>query len=295
MKYIFVNMGYYIRETCAIVRMNLLSNILSLLSAVLVFFILAMVVSLWNLSSHAAEAIQGEAEISVYFEEDMTEDEVLQLANSIQIISGVREARVVDEQEAYTRMEGILGKDANELEYFDENPFSSFIEIRIDLNEMTSILEELGRLTGVSHIRDNREVLERLSGAAQLLRVIGTVVIGAAAITALVIISHIIRLGIYNNREQIITLRLLGAPEAFIGIPFMLSGLILTAAGGLLAALLAAQTLKQLYAGISGPLPFIPLPPLNSLLPGMTVVAAASSIALGILGSMFGLLSERRR
>jgi hypothetical protein len=86
MKYIFVNMGYYIRETCAIVRMNLLSNILSLLSAVLVFFILAMVVSLWNLSSHAAEAIQGEAEISVYFEEDMTEDEVLQLANSIQII-----------------------------------------------------------------------------------------------------------------------------------------------------------------------------------------------------------------
>jgi cell division transport system permease protein len=294
MKYSLGNIGYYIRETIAIIRLNFLSNFFSLLSAILVFFILAMVVSLWWLGGYAAEAIQGEAEISVYFSSDLAEAEVQRLAENIRSVSGVRETYIVDEQEAYNRMEGILGKDAHVLEYFDENPFSSFIEIRINLNDLTSILNTLETMPGVSYIRENREILERLSHATRLLKVLGSVVVCAAAITALVIISHIIRLGIYNNREQIYTLRLLGAPETFIGIPFMFSGLMLTTVGGILAAVLAVAVIKQLYAGISGPLPFIPMPSLDSLLPGMILTVITASIVLGIIGSIFGLNLDKR-
>jgi cell division transport system permease protein len=236
MKNILYNTGYFIREAKTIVRLNLLSNIFSLLSTGLIFFILAMVISGWWVSNQVVTAIQGEAEINVYFREGMNNADAQKLAEEIDGIAGVQEARLVGEDEAYSRMEEILGKEARVLKYFDDNPFSPFIEVKIQIEEIDPILKELELITGIEHVRDNREVLERISGIAGILRILGYLVVTAVGISTMVIISHIIRMGIYNNREQINTLRLMGAPEIFISVPFLLVGLLMTVAGGALAS-----------------------------------------------------------
>ena len=177
----------------------------------------------------------------------------------------MREAKLVSEDEAYRRMEKILGKDAQVLKYFEDNPFSPFIEVKIQIEEIDPILEELDMMTGIEHVRDNREVLERIFGISRIIKVLGYLIITIAGISTTVIISHMIRMGIYDSREQINTLRLMGAPEAFIGFPFMLAGLLLTLGGGVLASVLAAYLLKFVYMQVAGPLTFIPLPPRESL------------------------------
>lgn len=293
MKNILYNAGYFIREAKTIVRLNLLSNIFSLLSTGLIFFILAMVVSGWWVSNQVVAAIQEEAEINVYFKEGMDNADVQKLTEEIDDIAGVNEARLVDEEEAYRRMEEILGKEARVLKYFDDNPFSPFIEVKIRIEEIAPILKELELMTGIEHVRDNREVLERISSIAGVLKVLGYLVVTAVGISTMVIISHIIRMGIYDNREQINTLRLMGAPEAFISIPFLLVGLLLTLAGGALASSLAAFALKYVYAQMAGPLPFIPLPPREALTSNLIVLVMLLSAALGAAGSFFGLKSAK--
>ena len=114
-------------------------------------------------------------------------------------------------------------------------------------------------------------------------------------ISTLLIISHIIKLGIYNNREQINTLRLLGASEIFIAFPFLLEGLLLTLGGGILASVLSTFTLKSVYAQMAGTLPFIPLPSLEVLLPGLVLLVISLSAVMGIVGSLFGLLSAKSK
>ena len=94
------------------------------------------------------------------------------------------------------------------------------------------------------------------------------------SVTTVITISHIIKSGIYNNREQINTLRLLGAPEAFIAFPFLIEGLILTMAGAMAASVLAVLALKAFYSQMAGPLPL-------------------TSLVLGVIGSIFGLLSAK--
>lgn len=285
----FNNADYFFKEVKTIIRINLLSNIFSFISTALIFFILAMVISGWWMSNHVVEVIQGEAEINAYFTESMSTAEAMQLADSIKTIDGVREAQLVNEGEAYARMVEILGKEARVLEYFDENPFSPFIEIKIHLERMDAVLAELHPMSGIEHVRDNRDVLERLRNMAGIIRFLGYLIVTAVGISTLVIISHIIRQGIDNNREQINTLRLLGAPESFIALPYLLAGLLLSIGGGILAIILASYALRYVYAQVAGPLPFIPLPPRETLVLNLIILVTTLSASLGMAGSLFGL------
>ena len=290
MRTYFKNIGYFLKETKTIFQLNWISNISTLFSTGLIFFILATVFSSWWISNQVIEIIQAEAEINVYFNEDIEniEDEIIE---QITGIKGIRAVKVVNEDEAYDRMAEVLGKEARVLEFLDDNPFSPFIEVQIYIDEMDTIMEKLDVITGIEYIRDNREILDRVCNIANILKFIGYLVITVVTISTIVIISHIIRLGIYNNREQINTLALLGAPKFFISFPYLLEGLLLTVGGGILAVVMIMFVIKYIYARMMGPLPFIPLPPVEVLISNTLILVIAASAILGIIGSLTGLAS----
>ncbi|MFZ5969689.1 MAG: cell division protein FtsX [Bacillota bacterium] len=294
MKAIIYNSGYFLSEAKTMIKINFLTNIFSVFSTGLILFMLAMVISGGWISGEIVELIQQEAEISVYYGEDLEETEILQLVDNLKDIKGVREVAMVDENEAYDRMEKIMGKDAGVLAFFDQNPFSAFIEVKIDLETMDSIVEQMGSMREIEHVRDNRAVLDRLRNISDTGKVLGTLIVAAVGISTLVITAHIIRQGIYNNKEHINTLRLLGAPELFIVLPFILEGLLLTLGGGIIAAIMGTFALKYMYVQMTGPLPFIPLPPLDDLIQRMVILTLSLSIALGCIGSLFGVTTAKQ-
>ena len=115
----------------------------------------------------------------------------------------------------------------------------------------------------------------------------------AVGITTLIILSHLIRQGIYINREQINTLRLLGAPSSFIGTPYILIGFVLMLVGGLVATGLIIMMINNTYGQISGVIPFLPLPAKEELVYKITIAIPSLSVFLGIFGSLLGLGSIR--
>ncbi|HCR39607.1 MAG TPA: hypothetical protein DIW41_01770, partial [Lachnospiraceae bacterium] len=174
---------------------------------------------------------------------------------------------------------------------FDENPFEAFIEVRIDLELMNSVLKDVKEQKGIEYVRDNREVLEQIRDITEGIKLFGYLVILAVGITTVIIIAHMIRQGIYNNKDHINTLRLLGAPNSFIGFPYLLSGLFLTLLGGILAAVLVTLLLEGGYQQFGGSIPFIPLPTKEALLGNAVSFLIIISALLGLLGSLFGLSS----
>lgn len=288
------NIGYFFREAGKVIWLNRLSNFFSFLGTVLVLFMFGLVVSGWRVSNQFVDMLQKEAEISAYFEGNTNDQKADELVNRIKTMDGVWDARFVDTEEARLRMEEILGDEAVILELFEENPFEPFLEVRIDLNQMDLVIEQLKQLKGIAYIRDNREILGQLQGIAQTLEILAYIVIAAVSITTLVIISHMIRQGIDQNREQIYTLRLLGAPNRFIGFPYFLSGFLLTLFGGSLASVSIAFLLKEGYYRVGGILPFVPLPSLDELVFWPLAAIMGTSIVLGILGSIFGLSSTNK-
>ncbi|HWT27404.1 MAG TPA: permease-like cell division protein FtsX [Mobilitalea sp.] len=293
MKTFFYNIGYFVKEVRKTIRFNPLSNLFSVLGTGLILFLLGMVFAGGAVGDQLISSLQKEAEISVYYNQDLKEDQVSKLLENIKGINGVRDASYIDKEQAESQMKETLGEEADILNLFDKNPFEAYIEVRIHLENMDSVLASIGKLNGVSYVRDNRSVLEQLQNITEGLKLLGILIILAVGITTLIIVSHMIRQGIYNNREQINTLKLLGAPGSFIGLPFVLAGLLLTLAGGVLAAVLLTVLIREGYGGLGEFLPFIPLPPKEELIQNVDLLILSISILLGLFGSLFGLISIR--
>ncbi len=291
MKTALYNIGYFFTEAVRTIRYGLLSNIFSVLGTGLILFLLGMVLTGWSIGDRMLEAIGEEAEVSAYFTDADSEAKAQELIGEVKKLSGVLEVRYVDEGQAKAQMENMLGEEADILSLFNDNPFEAFLEIRIDLAQMEGVIAGVKKLPGVEYVRDNREILEKLKQLTGALKLVGALIIIAVGVTTLIILSHMIRQGIYNNREQINTLKLLGAPNGFIGFPFLVAGTLLTLCGGILADLLVIALLKGIYSQLDGMLPFLPLPSKGGLQTTVCLLLLGISFGLGILGSLFGLSS----
>jgi cell division transport system permease protein len=291
MKTALYNMGYFFTEAVRTIRFGLLSNIFSVLGTGLILFLLGMVLTGWSIGDRMLEAIGEEAVVSAYFTDADSEAKAQELLGEVKKLTGVLEVSYVDESQAKAQMENMLGEEADILSLFHDNPFEAFLEIRIDLEQMDQVITGVKKLPGIEYVRDNREILEKLKQLTGGLKLVGALIIIAVGVTTLIILSHMIRQGIYNNREQINTLRLLGAPNGFIGFPFLMAGTLLTLCGGVLADLLVVALLKGIYSQLDGVIPFLPLPSKGSLQTMVCLLIMGISFVLGILGSLFGLSS----
>jgi cell division transport system permease protein len=282
------NLPYFFKEAATLVKKDLSSNILSALSLSMIFFILAMTAGFGASMSFMAGALEDEAEISVYFS---SETDTAELTFSLEELDGVKQVIYIREDEAKEKMSQLLGDDSRVLSLFDYNPFSPYLEVGIELQDSQKIAETVRNFEGVEYVRDNREILDKIreiSGAFNLAGIFVMFAVGAATV---VLTSHIIRQGIYLNRDSIGTLQLLGAPEGFIYFPFIVNGIILSLFSGILSITLTAAASSRIYSGLSGALPFLVLPEYKTLFLGLAVFTIIASLSLGILGSVIGIKS----
>ncbi len=294
MKTFFYNIGYFLLETVRTIRFNPLSNLFSALGTGLILFLFGMVLTGWSIGDTLVSALQEEAQISAYFTENVDENLAQALTNKINDMSGVQNAIYINADQAYEQSKKMLGNEAEILELFDKNPFEAYVDIRINLDDMDRVLKDVGRLNGIEYVRDNRDILEQMKGIVEVLKALGILIALAVGVTTLIIVSHMIRQGIYNNKEQINTLRLLGAPSSFIGFPFILAGTLLTLLGGVLATVLLVILSNKGYNQLSGYILFLPMPPIEDLRNRISLIILAVSAGLGLLGSLFGLSSIRK-
>lgn len=291
MKIFVYNIGYFVKEVTKIIRLNLLSNIISLISTGLILFVLSIVLVGLGISNGLVEKLKEESEISAYFDGDISNERVEEILNGIKSIEGVKNVVYVTKDESYGRMKEVLGEEAMVLMLLNENPFEAYLEINIQLEEQAMLLDKVKNVNGISYVRDNKEMLERIQSITKGISVISILVLVAVGITTLVILSHIIRQGIYNNKDQINTLCLLGAPNSFIGFPFVIVGILLTLGGGILAIILINVLLNSGYNQIGNAISFIPLPSKDTLASGISYFILGISVLLGFVGSLFGLSS----
>ena len=291
MKTLYYNISYYCKETIRIIRMNIISNLFAILGTGLILFILGMVLTGWSISDRLVSKLNEEAEITVYISGDTKSSDINFILNEIVNTKGVWQAAFIDKEEAYRRMEDILGEESKVLGLFSENPLEPYIEVTIRLTHTEEVISKIKSIPGVDFIRDNKEVLDKIAGLTKIVRIASYFVFAAVSITSLIIISHMIRQGIYNNKEQIKTLRLLGAPSNFITTPFLLSGLLLNLTSGIIADCFLYIMIRKGYENLNRNIPFLPMPSQEELIHTICLILLGFSLILGFFGSLFGVIT----
>ncbi len=290
MSFKLFNLPYFFKEAGTLAKKDLSSYMLSSLSLVMIFFVLAMTAGIGYSMSFMSASLQSEAEISVYYDPGTDPD---QIALDLEKIEGVNEVLLIPADEAKDKMVQLLGDDSKILSLFDYNPFSEYLEVNIQLDKSETIADTAGLINGVSYVRDNREVLDKLKDISSAFNLSGILIIIAVGAATVVLTSHIIRQGIYLNRDAIGTLKLLGAPDGFIYFPFVINGVLLSGSSGLLSLAITVMATSKIYNVLTGSLPFLVLPDQRFMTTGLVIFTISTALSLGIAGSLIGIGSTK--
>ena len=152
-------------------------------------------------------------------------------------------------------------------------------------------LRALPQMSSVDDIAYGQDILERLRGFRDILRLAGLVVSGLVALAVVFIVSNTVRLAMFARREEIEIMHLVGATERFIRAPFYIEGALQGVLGAGVATGLLYALWRFLVPGGETTLHGIPF----DFLPWPTLAAIAAGAGLvGVLASHFSVGSFLR-
>lgn len=266
----------------------------SILTTAVIGMALALPAGLYVLLDNVQDATRGwdgSNEISLFLALEVGDGEAESIAGRVREWPEVAAARVITRDQALEEFRDMSGF-ADVMDAFaSDNPLPAVIVVEpaVDAGDaaaMENLLGKLGELAAVEFAQFDLAWLKRLYA---ILRIVERGVLVLAILLAagvLLVVGNTMRLGIENRRQEIEIAKLFGATDAFIRRPFLYSGLLYGALGGVIAWLLVSicfmllgepvQRLTALYSGDYR---------LQGLDAWASVVLLAGGALLGLLGS----------
>lgn len=169
----------------------------------------------------------------------------------------------------------------------DENPLQDTYLVKVeDINKIASTAKKIKAIDGVDVIKYGEGMVEQLVAVFDVVRKICLGMVVALIIVTAFLISNTIKITIFSRKREIEIMRLVGASNLNIKIPFIFEGLFLGVIGSIIPIIATVYGYTVLFDNFNGQLfsPFIKLvepQPFIFLLSGILVV-------IGILVGMFG-------
>ncbi|MEO0122971.1 MAG: permease-like cell division protein FtsX [candidate division WOR-3 bacterium] len=256
--------------------------ILSLLVAAISFYLLSIfglvTVNLYKMANLLDEKI----EIIAFLEERA---DIQWLKNSIQKITGVQEVVYVSAETALKQLQEEVSETKEIIRVFEDNPLPASIRIKLEPQyRNTKGLEEITKkvllLKGVKDTIYGGELVEQLKKITNIMLFFDIGLLIIITLSVIFVIFQTIKLTIFAHATEIEIMKLVGATDTFITIPFVFQGLIQGVLGGIIAYILLIITVRIASSFFN--IPFFPktLFFLGTVLFGMIFGIIGSSIAL---------------
>lgn len=198
-------------------------------------FIISTMIILYTLT---VIAIQNSTDkvgvVTAYFNEQTTEAEIENVRQEIEAMQGVKSVKYTSHEEAKRNFEEahrnqpILLETVNEFED-NEKPVPASLAVKADdLDYYPEIYDSLisDRYTPYfQSVRDNQKVINNLHSIINFITSFGILLAGIFMVVTVMVTFNTLRLTIYNRREEVEIMRLVGATNWYIRWPFFIEGI----------------------------------------------------------------------
>ena len=281
------NFGYLIKEGIR----SIFSHGFMSFAAVCVTVACLLIVGSFSILTYnvsiMVEELNQTNEVMAYIDSSLSEAEAKSIGTKINMIDNVLQATFVPREEALERFvkdhnenEAFSGLDASDLRH----RFVITLEDNSRIKETTAQIENI---PGVAKIRAEYELAEGFTTLQQVLRIASVAVISVLLVVSLLIISNTVKLAMYDRRDEIAIMKMVGATNGFIRLPFVVEGFTLGMMGAALAFGLEwvlYDALVQKIAEVDS-LQLFAFVPFQQLLIPMVVTFLAAGLFVGIVGS----------
>ncbi len=216
-------------------------------------------------------------------------DGQLQLLAEVESWEEVKSVRYVDKAAAYEEFKVLFADRPDFVESINPTilPASLRVEL-VDIDLYRDVQFRLQANPAVKDVRSFGEGIEMLSNLSRVLNLLGiglALVLGSAAV---IMIANTIRMAIYARRDEVSIMKLVGASNWFIRVPFLLEGLI----EGVLGAGLAVLTIwiaSQNLQGVGDSIQLVQFTIPTEFFLRWGVLFVLFGAAAGVFGSLIGL------
>lgn len=248
-------------------RNGWLSTVMVVIMIQAIFVFLGLII-FRVVAEQASLSVQETIDVSVFFKTNTSEDQILNIKQSLEGLSEVKEVEYVSRDAALAifkkdhEKDPIISQGLNEL---DTNPLEASLNIKAQqLDQYASIAEYLKDRNLAAYIstvsyEKNQAAIDRLTAIVNNASRGGLALTVFLALFAGLVVFNTIRLAIYSNREEIGIMRVVGASNSFVRGPSIVEGMI----SGVLAAVFSLVLMWPIVHFVS--------PPLGDSIPGLNL------------------------
>lgn len=220
-------------------------------SAVTVTLLLVGVFSVIMLNlNKVATDLENDVEIRVMIdiiaEEGQTQIAEDKLIDEIQTLPDVSEVTYSSKEDELNKLIKDFG---DELSLFEQNnPLYNVLYVKaVDPLKTAEVAKKIDRLENTREVVYGEGKIEKLFNFLEIARNVGLVLILGLLFTAMFLISNTIRITIIARKDEIEIMKLVGATNSFVRIPFLLEGMWLGLIGSLIPIIAVTVAYYQIY------------------------------------------------
>ena len=231
------------------------------------------------------DRLQNQNEVIAYVDETLSEDEARAIEPQVAAVEFVTREQAMQTFEAEY--------DSDLFDNIDASVFRHRYVVTLDdLSLMKDTQAALKNVDGIADVTAHLDYAENFITFRNIVSVVSVVLIVILIAVSLFIMTNTIKLATFGRREEIAIMKMVGATNGFIRLPFVVEGLVLGLVGGLVAfllhwglySLIVSKIMSTLAAGIITVLPFA-----SVALPLLLVF-----LGVGVLVGVFGGLTAIR-
>ncbi len=283
--------AYSLRSALRSVTHTGLMSLASVSTVAISLLVLAVVLLMAANLQAMASTMEGQVQIKVYLKENQTDEVKKGLKQRVDATPGVVSAVFISKEQALEKVKNEFKDQRDVLEGLDEvNPLRDSIEVKAaDPKQVPALAESLAKLPGVAEADYGKDTVDKLLKFTQAVRATGIGLVVLLLIATVFTLSNTIRLAVYARRREIQIMKLVGATDWFIRLPFIFEGVLLGALGSAVALSTTAFGYAYIVTGVANSMPFLPLIRADEIIGQLSVILLGIGCFLGAVGSVISL------
>ena len=260
------------------------------ITLLLIGVISVLALNVQDISANIEEGVR----IYVKLERSIDENAENEVGKQIKQLKGVASATYFSKDEELSKLIDKQGEDGKELfeSYRDDNPLGAAYEVEAkDPTKLASLAKKIKDIPNVNSVNYGGDSTQSMVSTLNTIQTGGTVFIVGLVIVALFMISNTIKITITARSTEISIMRMVGASNWYIRIPFMLEGMLIGLFGAIIPIFVLVYGYGALYNYTGGslmssmlvlkaPMPFIR---------DFSFILAGLGAGVGLIGSFVSI------
>ena len=244
--------------------------------------------------NNATKLIEDELTVVVYLNGDVTSEQIKNIKTELNSYKNVLETTYKSKDEWKLEMSEYDDSFKTVLDYLDENPLNDSFVVKVkDVKKLSETSEFIKGIEGVDTVKYGEGMVENVISVFDVIQKVVLVVVIALVLVTGFLISNTIKLTIFSRRGEIEIMRLVGASNITIKLPFLFEGFIIGVVGSIIPICITIYGYVILYSRMHGKL----FSNMIMLIKPYPFVFKISLILLGIgaLVGMYGSIKAVRK